>query len=76
QMGGLGEETVATVKEGFLMGDVNHDGEVSVTDVDILVRVILGQSVEVFFEEQTDLNGDGDISVADVMSIVEIILAN
>ena len=60
----------------FVLGDVNHDGEVSVTDVDILVRVILGQSVEVFFEEQADMNGDGNISVADVMSIVEIILAN
>ena len=76
QMGGLGEETVATVKEGFLMGDVNHDGEVSVADVNLLVRVILGQSVEVFFEEEADMNGDGNVSVADVMSIVEIILAN
>ena len=75
-MGGLGEETVATVSVGFLMGDVNHDGEVGITDVDLLVRFILGESPNVFFEEQADMNGDGDLSVADVMSIVTIILSN
>ena len=56
-----------------LWGDVNHDGNVSVSDVTLLVDYILGNSNIVVFEE-ADLNQDGMVSIADVTLLVDYIL--
>ncbi len=59
---------------GWLPGDVNHDGRVSVSDVQAVVAYILGNTPDLFYPTEANLNGDGDISVADVTLIVNIIL--
>ena len=59
----------------YAMGDVNHDGSVSVTDVLLIVEYVLGKSPEQFFIENADANSDKEITVADVLSIVAIILS-
>ena len=59
---------------GWLPGDVNHDGRVSVSDVQAVVAYILGNTPDLFYPTEGNLNGDGDISVADVTLIVNIIL--
>ncbi len=64
------------------MGDVNGDGTISVSDVSMLVRYILGEDevIENFKIENAvkienaDINGDGNISVSDVMALVDMIL--
>ena len=58
------------------LGDVNGDGTISVSDVSMLVRYILGEDEEIenFKIENADINGDGNISVSDVMALVDMIL--
>ncbi len=65
----------------FMMGDVNNDGELSVTDVTLLVKYILGamqtdeESIKLV-EERGDLDSNGEITVADISLLVELILVS
>lgn len=54
-----------------LPGDVNGDGVVDVSDVNLVVNAILGKSE---MTNEMDLNGDGIVDVSDVNLIVNIIL--
>lgn len=59
----------------YVVGDINGDGRVDVTDVNLAVNYILGK--QQFTPEQFkrgDVNGDGVIDVTDVNAIVNIIL--
>ncbi|MBQ6064055.1 MAG: leucine-rich repeat protein [Prevotella sp.] len=60
--------------EDFLMGDVNLDGRVNITDVMAVVNYILGYEMPVFSRKAADLKADGKINVTDVLGIVNIIL--
>ena len=73
EMGGLGEATTATTKS-WTMGDVNHDGIISVSDVTALVDYILGNDSNLFFIDEANVNGDDVISISDVTCLVDIIL--
>ena len=64
----------AWLKANINYGDVNNDGNVSVSDVTSLVNHILGNQDENFDVKNADLNGDGTISVNDVTTLVDIIL--
>ena len=57
-----------------LLGDVNGDGDVSVTDITTLVDAILISDFSNIVPENSDVDGSGDYSVSDVMAIVDIIL--
>jgi hypothetical protein len=58
----------------LVVGDVNHDGSVSVIDVISSINYILQDSPTVFSKKAADVSGDGDISVVDVIGIIDIIL--
>ena len=67
--------TVFTVTEPeYEMGDVNHDGLMSVTDVMLTVNYILNNQASNFDDTLADLNKDGKITVTDVMLMVSAIL--
>lgn len=53
-------------------GDLNGDGEVSITDVTALASIILGENEGT--TNIADINGDGAINIADVTALVNIIL--
>lgn len=57
-----------------IMGDVNGDGKVSVTDAVGIVNHILHRTPTVFISKMADINGDGNISVSDAVSIVNMVL--
>lgn len=60
---------------GYPLGDVNHDGDVDVADVMLVVNHVLDyESSAVFYIENADVNGDGSVGVSDVMGIVNIVL--
>ena len=59
----------------FERGDVNEDGQLSVSDIDSLVDIILGKSPDPDFRI-ADVNGDGRITIADLTSLVNLILGN
>lgn len=64
-----------TLGNKYPLGDVNHDGDVDVADVMLVVNYVLDyESSAVFYIENADVNGDGSVGVSDVMGIVNIVL--
>lgn len=57
-----------------LLGDVNLDGEIDVTDVNCIINVILGHTNADVYEGRADINGDGDIDVSDINLVISIII--
>lgn len=58
------------------MGDVNSDGEISITDAVAIVNHILGVPSDSFNVDVADLSGDGSISITDVVIVINIILGD
>ena len=58
----------------LVMGDVNGDGKVDVSDYIGVANHILGQTPEGFNEQAADVNGDGKIDVSDYIGVANIIL--
>lgn len=54
-------------------GDVNDDGVVDVTDVNVLIMAVLGVVPQ---ETKHDMNGDGVVDVTDVNILISKILGN
>ena len=63
-----------TPADGVLMGDVNNDGNVDVSDIVAVVDYILQKPIVNFNIAAADINGDNRIDVSDVVGIVDIIL--
>lgn len=57
-----------------LRADVNADNEVSVADVNVIISVILGATVDNETRSRCDVNGDGEINLADVNEAIDVIL--
>ena len=60
--------------EAILLGDVDVDGAVTVSDVVKMVNVVLNESADDVIMKHGDVNGDGDLDVADVVAIVNKVL--
>lgn len=58
----------------FLMGDVNHDKSIDVSDVMMTVYHSLNKDVTPFFREEADIDENNRIDIVDVMRIVQIII--
>jgi hypothetical protein len=61
------------VRINWLRGDVNHDNEVNIADINAAIDVILSQTAAT----QTnvgDVNGDGEVNIADINAIIDLIL--
>ena len=56
----------------FLPEDVNHDGEVTVADVNMTIGIILAGTND----PVADVNGDGEVTVADVNRVIAYIVGN
>ena len=56
----------------ILVGDLNDDSEVNVSDVTMLVSMILGNTP---LTSAADVNGDSEVNVSDVTALVSIILS-
>ena len=63
------------LKPGTLLGDVNNDGTVNVTDVMLTVNYVIGKDPANFILENADLNFDSTVTITDVMMIVNIIIS-
>ena len=61
-------------EESLLMGDVNHDGAVTITDVTLTVDYVLGKHPSPFYIENADVSPDDVITISDVTAIVNILL--
>ena len=76
-----GNETIVLLDKGqlpgtshLLLGDVNGDGFVNISDAVSLVNYILGQNPNPFVYEAADVNSDTEINISDVVALVGLIL--
>ncbi|MDO4511011.1 MAG: chitobiase/beta-hexosaminidase C-terminal domain-containing protein [Bacteroidales bacterium] len=63
---------IAVKDEAAILGDVNGDGEVNVSDVTALVNKILGTAE--YADDACDINKDGIVNVSDVTALINLIL--
>ena len=59
-----------------LIGDVNGDGEVNISDVTTLIDYLLGREGEGFDREAADLNHDDEINISDVTELIDLLLGH
>ncbi len=57
-----------------LLGDINLDGIVDVSDVNIIINIMLGKAQASNYTGISDLNGDGSVDVSDVNAVINIML--
>ncbi|MBQ1737545.1 MAG: dockerin type I repeat-containing protein, partial [Muribaculaceae bacterium] len=55
-----------------LVGDVDEDGNVNITDVTALIDMLLSDNTK----PSGDVNGDGQINITDVTDLIDILLKN
>ena len=69
--------TVADITDqySYLLGDLNNDGEVNISDVTVLVDILLSNGVNEEMLERGDLNGDGEVNISDVTVLIDILLS-
>ena len=58
----------------FAVGDVNRDGEITVSDINTVMDIILAEGPDTTTTDGADVNGDGEINLADVNMIIDLIL--
>lgn len=55
-------------------GDVNGDGTVDVSDVNILINIILGNDEAGKYDGRADVTGDGTVDVSDANALINLVL--
>ena len=60
----------------FLLGDVNNDGEVNISDITKLIDILLDGTIDESLLQRADVNNDGEVNISDISKIVDIILNN
>ncbi len=56
-------------------GDLNGDGEVSITDVVLIIDVIAGEITDANKVAAADVNGDGEVTITDCVAAIDLIAA-
>lgn len=60
--------------DDFVLGDVNGDGIVNISDVTMLIDHLLSAGTEIN-ERAADMNGDGVINISDVTALIDYLLS-
>ena len=55
-------------------GDVNNDGQVTISDVTVLIDYLLGDVPNSFSFVNADMNHDNSISIGDVTALIDMLL--
>lgn len=69
-----GDVTSKIIVGNVMLGDVNGDDLVNVTDVVAIISHVLEDTPEWFIYEAADIDGDGLINVTDVVNTIQIAL--
>ena len=64
---------IGGIEHEYMVGDVNHNGSVTISDVTDLIDYLSGATVNVC-EICADVNGNGEITIADVTLLIDNLL--
>ncbi len=70
----LHDVTVVISKPQYSLGDINGDGKVDVSDVNIVINIMLGKVQASQYPGNADVNNDNKVDVSDVNKIINIML--
>ena len=56
-------------------GDVNGDGEVNVSDINVVIDIILGGKTDNDTKRRADVNNDAEVSLSDINMLIDLILS-
>ena len=70
---GYGPATVTFELIEDVIGDVNNDGSLTISDVTTLIDLLLGG--DAIDNEAGDVNGDGEVNIADVTILIDMLLS-
>ena len=59
---------------GLLVGDINLDGAVNISDISVLINILLYGTTDNDLFKRADVNSDGDVNISDLNVIIDIIL--
>lgn len=68
------EECMVNASTSILKGDVDGDGEVSISDVSALIDYLLNGEAESFNAANADVDEDNEIAIADVTALIDMLL--
>ena len=58
-----------------LLGDVNNDNVVNITDVTTLISAVMAENFDAINFTNSDMNGDGVINITDVTMLINAVMA-
>lgn len=61
------------IQESYLLGDVNRDGVVNISDVTALISYVMSGYGDIDLQA-ADLNGDSEVNITDVTGIINLVL--
>lgn len=72
------KKSLTVVKRGRAgePGDVNLDGDVDITDINIIVKILLGKDNASNYGGRADVNSDNSVDVIDINAIMQILLSD
>ena len=59
----------------YMIGDVNCDGEIGLSDVNAVIAILAGSPDDELLQH-ADVNGDGEVNIADVNAIISLLIGN
>ena len=74
QVADVTETYLPYLDEEVIVGDVNGDGQVNVTDVTMLIGYMLDSNTVVINLDAADVSGDGNISITDATMLINMVL--
>ncbi len=54
--------------------DVNGDGEVNISDINVVISIILGEEVNATMVRRADVNNDDEVNISDINMVIDAIL--
>jgi len=75
QVSDVTDDYLPYLDEDIIVGDVNGDGLVTISDVTALIDYLLGGESTSFVVDAADVNGDGQIAISDVTTLIDRLLS-